>query len=361
MPKVEDYFVDNPFLTTAGVLAIETGKDDFVQLKVHGELLKQTEAHLKERPITIRIIASGIGGGKTWTLSWLYRHYDDTEDTFAIAVPRLELRGQPERGLVEAIFRGLKPSIEKIRAKLESPKAQLPKRLLGTAAEYVWNAILDPEAFSLLTGGGGRLPALGNVAPPILTKTEGTLRLLLGLLQVLKQTGFAKVIILVDEVESLFLTYGRRDLFIFSNFVRGIIDEFQTDNARSLPRLVMLLAGTGIVLQEISPGLVGRQMDEQDIAASLVRRLSPPYQLFIQSESDVLEIASYRIGEHKRKREPGRPYIPYDKEAILFVWKNFQNLGDFCRGLQEMYEEALAERVDRITLKHAKKVVQRYL
>jgi hypothetical protein len=262
---------------------------------------------------------------------------------------------------VEAIFRGLRPSIERLRSKLESTRAQLPKRLGGTTAEYVRNAIADPETFSLLTGGGGKLPVLDNIAPPVLTKTEGTLRLFLALLQVIKYAGFPKVIILVDEVESLFLTYGRRDLFIFSNFVRGIIDEFQTDNGRTLPKLVVLLAGTSIVLDQISPGLVGRQTDEADIAAALVRRLAPPYQLFIQNESDILEIASYRIGEHKRKREPSHPYIPYDKEAILFVWKSFQNLGDFCRGLQEMYEDALAERADKITIKHAKKVVQKYL
>lgn len=360
MSKVSDYFVDNPFLTTAGVLAYETGADDFAQLKVHGELLKQTELQFKERPITIRILASDIGGGKTWTLSWLYRHYFDMENTLAIAVPRLELRGQPERGLVEAIFRGLKPSIDKIRSSLKARKGQLPKSLVGTPADYVMHAIFEPEVFSLLGGGGGRLPPLENVVPPLLTKTEGTLQLFLGLLRVLHFAGFTRVIVLVDEVESLFLTYGRRDLFIFSNYVRGVIDEFQTDNGRSLPKLVMLLAGTIVVLEAISPGLVGRQMDATDVAQSLVRRLAPPFQLFIENESDILEIARERIGAHRKKKE-NRPYIPYDTEAILFVWKSFGKLGDFCRGLQDMYELALEEKASKITVSHAKRIVSKYL
>ena len=101
-------------------------------------------------------------------------------------------------------------------------------------------------------------------------------------------------------------------------------------------------------------------MDASDVAQSLVRRLAPPFQLFIADESDILEIARFRIGEHRLKRA-NLPYIPYEREAILFVWKNFANLGDFCRGLQEMYELALSERAERITVKHAKKVVSRSL
>jgi hypothetical protein len=282
------------------------------------------------------------------------------EDTLAIAVPRLELRGQPERGLVEAVFRGLKPSLVKVQSRLKSGKVKLPKNLLGTSTDYVYRAILEPDAFSLLSGTGGRPESLDGISPPPLTKTEGTLQLFLGLLRLLHAAGFTRVIILVDEVESLFLTYGRRDLFIFSNYIRGVIDEFQTDGGVSLPRLVMLLAGTSVVLEEISPGLVGRQMDAGDVAQSLVRRLAPPFQLSITEESDILEIARQRIGEHRLKKA-NLPYIPYEREAILFVWKNFVNLGDFCRGLQEMYELAFAEKAERITIKHAKKVVGRYL
>src|SRR6266571_5536454 len=181
MPKVADYFRDSPFQTTAGSLAPETGEQDFVPLTIHTELLKQTENDLKERAITIRIVTSSIGGGKTWALSWLYRRFSEIEGTLAIGIPRLELRGQPERGFVEAVFRGIGPFISKIRARLRSHKDSVPDSLVGTPGEYVWHALSDAAAFSLLSGGGGKLPTVEEIAPPSLTKTEGSIRLLLGL------------------------------------------------------------------------------------------------------------------------------------------------------------------------------------
>jgi hypothetical protein len=364
MPKIADYFRESPFETTAGSLAPETGEHDFVPLTAHTELLKQTENDLKERAITIRVVTSSIGGGKTWALSWLYRSFSEIEGTLPIGIPRLELRGQPERGFVEAVFRGIGPFISKIRAKLRSYRDSIPDPLVGSPAEYVWHALSDAAAFSLLSGGGSKLPIVNEIAPPSLAKTEGSIRLLLGLFRVLRTLGYVRLLILIDEVESLFLVHGRKDLFIFWNYIRGIFDEFQTSRGRTLPHMVMLLAGTSVVLGEISPGLIDakivKQTDATDFTSALLRRLSPPFTLTIQDEADVLEIAKSRIGEH-RKRGQGQAYIPYDREAILFIWNNFGNLGDYCRGLQEMYELALRENASKITMSHAKKVVSKYL
>jgi len=363
MSKIADYFNEGkgPFSQYAGNLSPDTGEDDFVALEIHDKLYRQLEISLLQNSVTIRLLAASQGGGKTWTLSWLYRKAaKEMRNTLVLGIQRLELRGQPERGLMEAIFRALKPSIETIRKTLT--KEPLPKSLQGTATDYVKEAISDPGIYSMLCGDGGRLPRIGSLTAPSLTKTEGTLQLLLGLFRLLYVAGFANVIVLIDEVESLFQVYGRKNLFIFENYLRGIFDEFQTDSQRpdpELPRLLMILAGTILVLEQISPSLVGKQTSAPDVATALVRRLSPTL-LLVNDQDDVLRIASHRIGVH-RKGKTNQPFIPYDRDAIIYVWQNsFGNIGDFCRVLQTMYENALSEKAVRITIDHAKRAVMEY-
>lgn len=356
--EVSEYFKDSPFATFAGKLAFNVGEEDFVTLKGHEELLTQLKQNLIQSNITIRLLVSVVGGGKTWTLSWLYRQFSKREHALVICVPRLELRGQPERELTEAIFRGVLPELKKIRGKLGRKK--MPKEFHGTVTEYVWNAILDTGAFSTLSGGGGRLPTLNNARPPSLRKTEGTMQLLLGLFRVLYFVDYAEIIVLTDEVESLFVAYGRKDLFIFENYLRGLHDEFQSGQGKRLPRVLILLAATSSVLEQISPILVQKQTGASDFASALARRLGPMV-LLVTDESEALRIAEHRINEHRRQRLD-QPYIPYDKDAILLAWRSsLGNIGDFCKYLQQMYELALAERANRITLKEAKRVVEQYV
>jgi hypothetical protein len=354
---VSGYFKESPFGDFAGKLSPVTGKDDFVTLEIHDRLLRKIEGNLLRSPVTIRLIVAGIGGGKTWTLSWLSRYFSEQEHTLTISIPRIELRGQPDRGFMEAVFRGLTSDISELRDRLRQQK--VPKEFVGTSTHYVWMALFDEDALAVLSGGGGKLPQLAGLPPPLLTKTEGTIQLLLGLFRLLYASGFAKVVVLVDEVESLFVAYGRKDLFIFENYLRGIFDEFLSDKGQYLPRLVILLAGTTYVLEQISPALVGKQTASGDFAQALARRLEPTTFL-VKEESDVLRIASHRIGKH-RKRPLSQPFIPYEEEAILYVWRNsLGNIGDFCHYLQSMYELALSEKAEKITLKHAERTLEQY-
>lgn len=358
MPKVSDYFRQSPFGSFAGRLAPDTGKDDFVQLRMHDELRRELENSLLGNPVTVRLLVSTPGGGKTWTLSWLARYFGEKRDTITLTVPRLELRGKPERGLVEAIFSGTQPFIEQIRSRLTSGKYELNPSSAGSPAYYVWMALQDEEVYRILCGSGGRLPPLKGLSGPLLAKTEGTIQLLLGLFRVLYAVGFARVVILVDEVESLFVAYGRKDLFIFSNYIRGLFDEFQSDAAKSLPRLLVLLAGTTWVLEQISPALVGKQEAATDVAGALIRRMASPINLNPPEKSDILQIAEHRIGEH-RARALNRPFIPYEEDAILYVWENsFGIIGDFCHRLQQMYDLAVLQKDERITIDHAKRILK---
>jgi hypothetical protein len=351
--RVSDYFRDSPFSTIGGRIGLDTGRDDFVELGIHERLGKETEQYLATKPITLRLVVSFIGGGKTWTLSWLWRQFSGRPKTIVIAVPRIELRGQPERGLAEGIFRGVRPDVGTILRKI----TDFPKSLKGTPAQYVGLAMQSSVDYAQLCGTTGRLPVLGEIQPPSMTKTEGTLRLLLGLFQVLLVAGFDHVLVLIDEVESLFLAYGRRDLFVFSDYIRNLYDEFETDKGRLLPKLEVLFAGTSTVLERVSPGLVGKQMDAADVAQALVRRLAPPFQLSLDGEKDAMIVAEHRIGIH-RSRALNRPFIPYDKRAILYVWKySYGSLGDFCKMLQLMYDIALRQKTSRITVAHAKAAV----
>jgi len=355
-PTVRDYFRNPPFRTLAGSLSVHTGENDFAELKIHETLQKQIEEYFKTRPVTVTILVGDQGGGKTWTLSWLYRTFmEGQKDTLVVGVPRIELRGIPERGLLEGLFKGLKPQMEEIKQTMG--KMEFPSNLKGTAAEYIWNAISDNEAYSILSGAGGRLPSLNGIIPPPMTKTEGTLELFLALFRFLSILGYARILVLMDEVESLFVAYGKSDIFKFTNYLRGIYDEFESDDGRTLPRLVLVMSGTYGVLAGVSPALVTRQIDESDASQALLRRLAPSFYLKFESMEDALEIASHRIGVH-RKVTPDNPYIPYDEKAIEYVWKyNTGNLGNFSRDLQQMYDFALKERASKITLAHAKRAV----
>src|SRR5208337_2037616 len=74
-PTVRDYFRNPPFRTLAGSLSVHTGENDFAELKIHETLQKQIEEYFKTRPVTVTILVGDQGGGKTWTLSWLYRTF----------------------------------------------------------------------------------------------------------------------------------------------------------------------------------------------------------------------------------------------------------------------------------------------
>lgn len=353
---VRDYFRNSPFQTLAGRLSGDTGEGDFAKLEIHDKLKKQIEDYFKTKPVSVLILAGDQGGGKTWTLSWLYRSFmEGPKDTVAIGVPRIELRGIPERGLLEGLFRGLRPQMNEIKRTMA--KVVFPDALKGTPTEYVWHAISDSDAFSILSGTGGRLPSLNGVIPPPMTKTEGTLELFLALFRFLGILGYVKVLVLMDEVESLFVAYGKSNLFIFTNYLRGIYDEFESDNGRTLPRLVLVMSGTYGVLAGVSPELVMRQTDASSTSQALLRRLAPSFVLEFRELSDALEIASHRIGVHRKVTEE-KPYIPYDEKSIEYVWQhNLGNLGNFCRDLQQMYEFALREKAKTITMQHAERAV----
>lgn len=353
---VRDYFRNSPFQTLAGRLSPDTGMGDFAKLKIHERLEKQVGDYFKTKFVSVMILVGDQGGGKTWTLSWLYRTFmEGPKDTMAIGVPRIELRGIPERGLLEGLFKGLRPQMNEIKQTMA--RMEFPSNLKGTTTEYIWNAISDSDAYSILSGSGGRLPTLKGIIPPPMTKTEGTLELFLALFRFLGILGYTKVLVLMDEVESLFVAYGRSNLFIFTNYLRGIYDEFESDNGRTLPRLVLVMSGTYGVLAGVSPELVTRQTDASDASQALLRRLAPSFVLEFRDMADALEIASHRIGVHRKVTED-KPYIPYDEKAIEYVWQhNLGNLGNYCRDLQQMYEFALRERAKMITMEHAKRAV----
>ena len=92
MPQASEYFRDSPFGTYAGRLSPETGEDDFVQLKIHDELRRALDTSFLHNLVTVRLLVSSPGGGKTWTLSWLSRYFGRKKDIMTINVPRLELK-----------------------------------------------------------------------------------------------------------------------------------------------------------------------------------------------------------------------------------------------------------------------------
>ncbi len=356
--KVADYFIDSPFGLIAGRLSVELGKRDFVSLRTHRDLKELVESTFELKPISLRLVIGETGGGKSWSFSWLWREFRDAQGTLVLGIPRLELRQIPERALMEAVFRGVRPKLAQIRAKIKDLEFQSENTLDGTS-QYLLHALNDDSAMALLCGESiGRLKTLAGIVPPSKQTTEGSLRLLVSLFRVLRLLDYERVLVLIDEAETFFISYGRQNLLHFSNYLRGLYDEFELKGGERLPRVQVLFAGTTTVIMKMSPALVGKQSEAGDIGEALQRRLSPPFELGDPSTKEILEIAEYRIGKH-RKQEEGAPYIPYDRDAILLIWESgLRNIGEFCTRLQRMYEIARDEDAERITVAHASMTVE---
>ncbi len=351
---VGDYFKDSPFSNIGGSLSSGTGQEDFVLLETHKELERTIIQAFRAKPISIRMVIGEIGGGKTWSFSWLLRLFQEDAGTAVLGIPYTELRKTPERGLTEAVFRSARPYLEEIISGSDQLKLRA-KQESDSVSQYLVRAAKDEEAYSVLSGeSGGRLPRLDGIRPPPHLSSVGSIELLMALFRTFRAIGYERVLLLLDEAETLFTAYGKRDLRLFSQHLRTLYDNIEQDRDGVFPRVQLLMAATVHVLMEVSPQLVGRPADDAGVVAALARRLDIPFLLTEPTQDEILSIAKHRIGEH-RMRELGQPYIPYNRDAILYAWeKSNLNVGDFCKALQRMYEIASEEGAEEITTDHAK-------
>lgn len=351
---VGDYFKDSPFSRIGGSLSKGTGQEDFVPLEIHKELEGTIRQSFEAKAISIRMVIGEIGSGKTWSFSWLLRLFQEDAKTAVLGIPYLELRKTPERGLTEAVFRSARPFLEEIVSRFGQRKSKA-KEDFDSVSQYLIRAARDEEAYSVLSGeSGGRLPRLDDIRPPPHLSSVGSIALLMALFKMFRAIGYERILLLLDEAETLFTAYGKRDLRLFSQHLRTLYDNIEQDRDGVFPRVQLLMAGTVHVLMEVSPQLVGRSADDAGVVAALARRLDNPFLLSEPTGDEILSIAKHRIGEH-RMRELGQPYIPYTKDAILSAWeKSNLNIGDFCKALQRMYELASEEGAEQITKDHAK-------
>jgi hypothetical protein len=358
MVEIDDYFTDgrSPFAKIGGYLSIETGKDDFIRLQMHEEILSIIRETIVNKPISIRLFLGRIGEGKSWTLSWVWREMEKWHDkgnrTLVLGIPRVELRGTPERALAVGILLSMYSQKSRLVKSLEELN-QAPAKDIGPAERYVMAAIKDDESFSKVIGASARLPTIGDTAPPIRSPTEGSTSLIMGVFRIAKLMGYSSVLILVDEAETLFTAYGGKNLMLFSNFVRNLYDELESRSNGMYPTVEILLSGTHWVQVKLRPPSVEKQRESGDIVEALKRRMDEDIILPVPKEQDIEKIAEERIGRHRLEKYH-KPFIPYDKEAIQYVWANCDSsMGTFVKYLHRMYENALLEHAEKITKKHA--------
>ena len=342
-------------------MKIDQGQSDFVQFSIHKKIIEEIKASLSERPVSIRFLAGRTGAGKTWTMSRIWREaeswHNDESKTIVIGLPSIGTRNYAEMAFVNGILESVHNAQSDTCRSLLSELSKLKSKKLDKREEYVLTALLNPDSLSDLIDAGSKLPKIGDISPPTRSAAEGAFPLFMGFLSLCKKSGFDSVLILFDEAETLFTTYGRKSIILFSNFLRKVYDEREKPDP-SYPSLQILIAGTYEVLERVSPNLVGIQSAAGSVVEALQRRLSPPIVLMPPSNKEVLEIASYRIGEH-RKKELNQPFIPYDEDAIQFMWgSSGGSIGGFCLGLERMYEIAKAQGSERIQKTHAEMAIR---
>jgi len=352
-PSVAGYFKEVPFASRGGRLRKDKGKEDFVEYSIHDSLLEKIRIAF-QRPITIRLLYGNTGAGKTWTMAWLWRKFDeqviDGHKYLVIAVPRLETKHAPERGMLEALVQAVLNEHPKLIQQAAS-KANASRELKDIAAY-----LEDEDGRYVLTGRGAsaRIPRIEGL-PPISTNRAADLQMvILVILEAAKHSGFDRVLILLDELEGPLSLHGRKTVSIFTDFLRDLYDVLEDEN-KLYPHTHILVGGTTPVAEQFSPEYLNRTIDQGGVLEALLRRVEPAFRLTPPSDREVKNIAEDRIERHRIK-QAGK-FIPFNEDAIALAWvKSGRNLGQFVQILQNMYDLAAEEGVDRVTTAHCLRV-----
>jgi hypothetical protein len=332
-----------------GRLEKSAGKDDFQEYSVHGDLRRKIEGTFA-RPISYRLIYGATGEGKTWTLSWVWREFEgmkvDGGNCMVLAVPKFELRRQPERFLIESLAHDVTsryPDLFPVAARSKKASSDLK-----VVAAY----LQDPDGQLVLTGRGtwARPPRLEGLPAISMNLISDLLRVFLAIVEAAGLTGHPWLLVLVDELEGPFTLQAGKGVTIFSDFLRDVYDNLEKSRP-NFAHTQFLLGGTLPVFERFDPRALARPLDEGGPFTAFLRRTEPPFTLKPPNAGELKKIAQERIDLHRKEREG--PFIPFDEDAIMLAWKTAtQNLGLFTSLLQAMYDLALAEGAARITKAH---------
>ena len=358
---VKSYFPTRPFQVRASSLRPDVGQDRFVEYRSLAELRQLVERSFRLR-VSIRLVFGSYGSGKTWALSWLWRELATPQGPLkciVLGIPRIETRGRPERGLVEALLRSLgEDHPELLPLGVASAPGQASRNLISLRDHFAnWD---DRQ---ILTGGasGSRVPASNEARGFSLARTEDLIQLTLAVLEAIALAGFPRCLILIDELDAPFLLAARKDRIIFSEFFRGIYDILISPDPKgaTYPAVQFLLSGTSDLYREFWPEAITKLTGRGSLMSAFIRRTETPFVLKPPTPPELDEIAMREI---TRTREPPRRgWIPFEQDAISKAWElSTRNLGQFIRLASDMYGLAEAEDAPRITKSHCLRAMKAY-
>jgi hypothetical protein len=194
-----------------------------------------------------------------------------------------------------------------------------------------------------------------------MTSSGDLTRLLMATLEAAHFAGYHRALILIDEFEAPFILDSRKDMTIFSEFLRGLYDSLIDPSEKSppYPHTQFLFSGTAKVFQEFQPAAITRQIDQGGLMAAFLRRTEQPFFLDPPNQSELKDIARDEIKRTRKRRQEG--LIPFDEDALILAWKRSSlNLGQFLRFASDMYLMAEEEGASSVTTNHLEKVLKTY-
>lgn len=359
--NVRSYFPTRPFQVRSSSLRPDVGQDRFVEYDSLTRLRRTVEQTFGLR-VSIRLVFGSYGSGKTWALSWLWRQLDSSQGKLkclVLGIPRLETRGRPERGLVEALLRSVADDHPELLPLGVAAAPGRASRNLISLRDHFSN--LDKRQVLIGGANGSRVPATDQARGFSLSRTEDLIQLTLAVLEAVSLAGYPRCLILVDELDAPFLLSARKDRIIFSEFLRGIYDVLinPSPEGPSYPAVQFLLSGTSDLYREFWPEAITKITGRGSLMSAFIRRTETPFILEPPTDAELDRIAMQEI---VRTRSPPRNgWIPFDKDAIGQAWTlSTRNLGQFVRLASDMYGIAEAEDAPRVTKEHCLKAMRAY-
>ena len=353
-----------PFGRLAGKISVHTGEGEFFETVASGKLLRAI-AERSTKPVSLWLLGGTLGSGKTWTLSWLVREgpallSNTTRERWALSGFYFLPRGPPDRAFFEAFFAAssdIRTSIlEGLRSRPVVPVSR------GPYANVVRSALSSSKIWGVLCGQSSNFPKKrGRPALPSWLNPVTRMGVFIEFLRTMKDVGFSRLAILVDEFEATVATLGTKGVATLSHFLRQLHDKMESTSG--IPHTQVVLAGTREVINTLYPppseGPVVRVTPPSVLVQALRDRLAPTHYLGEFTKKDALALADLRIGVARATRTSQR-YIPYEEQAIVLAYENsVGNVRNFVTSLESMYDEALSVDLELITAEFARKVLRK--
>ncbi|MCK4444489.1 MAG: hypothetical protein KAW09_08095, partial [Thermoplasmata archaeon] len=166
--EVERILPENPVEIYAGQLTMEVGREEFLPLSYHQDIMEKMKRESTHRA-SIWLLAGPVGSGKTWTLAWLGRDVRDQErakprDKWAVGVvPGISAGTDPSRAMVESFFRSTERFRSHFLAEIPSTFQMAIPKSGDRIPRILRQALRNDELWGVLTGYGSQFGTIKGI------------------------------------------------------------------------------------------------------------------------------------------------------------------------------------------------------